>query len=132
MLTGNILNSTATLNNFTLITTKTFIPGDQFKLVIQLFDSELDLRYIPPSTTLHTFVFNNVDGSTLTKVDADMTVFADDRSLISINISAVESMTLQGGNFTFFLDLLGDGTQISKGIVQLGLSRLIDGGDCGC
>lgn len=122
MLSGLVLNSDATVNNFKEIGSKQFIPGEQFTLVVRLFNNELDLRYIPPVTTLRSITFNNRDGSTLTKSNADITVFTDDRSIMSVVISEAESLELSSGNFSFELDILGDGSEIRKGIVLSGLS----------
>lgn len=130
MLSAQILNSDATLNNFIVLDTKNFIPGEQFTLFVRIIDIEKsDLRYIPAATVIATFTFNKNDGTTFTKVSpADVTILADDRSMMSMVIEESESIDLAGGNFSFQLDLLGDGTQILRGQVQNGLAKnLIDG-----
>lgn len=126
MLSAQILNSDATLNNFNVLDTKNFIPGEEFKLVIRVIDIEKnDLRYVPPATTIATFTFNKNDGTTFTKT---ANILADDRSIMDMTIEEAESIDLAGGNFSFELDVLGDGTKIVKGQVQNGLSKnLIDG-----
>ena len=41
-------------------------------------NNELDLRYIPPVATIVTMKFNNLDGTTLTKVSpGDITILTD-------------------------------------------------------
>ena len=128
MLAGTILNSDAQLNYFVEIKTKQFIPGEQFKLVIRLVNDELgSLRYIPPSTATFSVNLNKTDGTILTKTNADITPFTDDRSILSILIQESESEELASGSFTFSIDMLGDGTEIKKGIATNALSRTIDG-----
>lgn len=128
MLSGKILNSDAQLNNFIEIGSKQFIPGSQVKLVFRLTNTELDdLRYIPGSASTIKLTFNKLDGSTLEKTNADITKFTDDRSIMSVVLEESETEELQDGSFSFELDLLGDGTQIEKGVISNALSRVIDG-----
>lgn len=127
MLSGQILNSDATLNNFVVTDSKEFIPGEQFDLVTRLINSELDLRYVPPLAAVITFTFNSTDGSTFTKTGA--VVDSGDRSMQKVTIEESESETLLGGNYLFEVDVLGDGSQIKKGVVSNGLARFLDG-DC--
>ena len=126
MLTCQILNSDATLNNFIDIGSKEFIPGEEFILVVRGINKELDLRYIPLSTTVATCTLLDIDGNTISKV---ATLMTDDRSIMSIAITEAESDTLASGTITFSLDELGDGTKITKGIAEGALVRSIDG-DC--
>jgi len=128
MLTGQILNSDASVNNFIITDSKGFIPGEQFDLIVRLHNSELDLRYVPATTAIITFNFNNIDGTSFSKVSA--AVDSGDRSLRKMTISEAESENLQGGNFSFEVDVLGDGTEIRKGIVSNGLAKFIEGDDC--
>lgn len=125
MLTAQILNSDATLNNFIVTDSKGFIPGEQFDLVVRLRNSELDLRYTPPLTAIITFTFDNTDGTTLEKISAP--VDSLDISMQKTTIQEAESENIVGGNFSFKIDVLGDGTQIKKGIVENGLAKFIDG-----
>ena len=127
MLTGNILSSDTTLNNFDILDTKDFIPGEEFMLFMRITNPEKsNLRYIPPSTAIITLVFNKNDSSTFTKVSpAEVTILADDRSIVSVSVSEAESLDLAGGNFQFKIDELGDGTKILKGIIQQGLSKTL-------
>lgn len=125
MLSAQILNSDAQLNNFIVINSKEFIPGEEFTVITRLTNRELNgLRFIPPSTTIPTFTMTDVDGNSVEKVG---TMFTDDRSMISFSISEAESETLQSGNITFELDLLGDGTSIRKGLIQGALIKSVEG-----
>lgn len=132
MLSGKILNSDALLNNYKIIGTKYFLPGESFKIVIQVFDDELDIRYTPPSAATRKIIFTKQDGTQLIKLNTDITLFTDDRSIMSVNISDTESLDLQGGNFSFLIDVNGDGTEIKKGLITIGLGRELEGSDCAC
>lgn len=125
MLNGQILNSDATLNNFIVTDSKGFIPGEQFDLVIRLRNSELDLRYVPAITAIITFTFSQSTNVDLVKTSVP--VDSGDRSMQKMTIEESESELLIGGNFSFKVDVLGDGTEIKKGIVENGISRFIDG-----
>jgi len=129
MFSAEILNSDATLNNFIVLGGKDFIPGGQLNLVLRIINTELNIRYVPPVTAILTFTFNALDGSTFTKTGADITQFADDRSIVSMVLEESETEELQDGNITFEIDLLGDGTEIQKGVIQNALARIITG-DC--
>lgn len=124
MLSGKVLNSGATTNNFVEIGSLEFISGEELTVVIRIHDPELDLRYIPPTTNITTFTLNKPDGTDLEKTG---TMDTDDRSIIRFTLSETETADLLGGNIKYSLDILGDGTQIKKGVVQNALARFIDG-----
>jgi len=125
MLNGQILNSDASLNNFIVTNSKGFIPGEQFDLVVRIFNDELSIRYVPPTTAIIKFTFTNTDGTTLEKTSAP--VDALDLSMQKMTIEETESANIIGGNFSFEIDVLGDATQIRKGIVENGLAKFIEG-----
>lgn len=127
MLSGQILNSNAQLNNFIVLGSKSFIPGSQFRLYIRILDDDLNIRYIPPQAATRTITFQNLDGTELVKADSDITVLADDRSIMYVDIEESESENLQGNDFYFDIDVNGDGSEIKKGIVSNALSRNIIG-----
>lgn len=127
MLSGQILNSDAQLNNFVVIGSKSFIPGSQFRLYIRILNDDLGLRYIPAATATRTITFQNQDGTTFQKLNADITVLTDDRSIMYVDIEESESETLMSGNFSFEIDVAGDGNNIMKGIVKNALSRILEG-----
>ncbi len=124
MLSGDILNSEASLNNHFKLGTKEFFPGDEFTIVIRIMDKEQEIRYVPDADVVLTVIFNNLDGTELEIEDADITVFENDRSIISIDISEAQSLNLAGGSFTFVL--VEDGVT-KKGLVKSGLSRYLIG-----
>ena len=126
MLSGQVLNSDASLNNFIVTDSKPFIPGEEFDLVIRFINDELDLRYVPPATNIATFTFNKTDGTTFTKIASVLD--SGDRSIVKMTISETESADLLGGNIIFELDINGNGSVIKKGVVKNALARFIDAG----
>lgn len=124
MLSGQVLNSDATLNNFIVLETKNFIPGSQFTFVMRILNDDLGIRYIPADTAIVTLVFQNQDGTELSKVATPLT---DDRSILSIEISELESTSIRGGNMSFSVDVAGDGSNIMKGIMSNALARVLEG-----
>lgn len=132
MLSGQILSSDTTLNDFDVLDTKNFIPGEAFTLFFRVTNPEKDdLRYVSPATAKITVTINKNDLTTIVKDSdgTDVAFLAGDFSIVSVAISATESVDVLGGNFKFELDLLNDGTQIIKGTVKQGLSKVLDG-DC--
>jgi hypothetical protein len=127
MLTADVISTDATLNNFDVINSLSFIPGEQTTLFIRLKQDRKDgLRYMTPSTTIFTFYLPKKDGTVL---ESTGTVMTDDRSIWSTTLQEVDTEDLIGGNFTFDVDLLGDGSKILKGWVQNGLI-LVNTGAC--
>ena len=126
MITAKILNSAATLNNFKELNTLFFIPGSEVKLVLRLWDSQLDLRRVPPATAIVTADFTNRDLTTLSKV---LVPLADDRSILTTTLEESETLNLISGRFTITEDTLGDTTSILLGFVNSGLTLQILG-DC--
>jgi len=122
MITAKILNSAATLNNFIEIGTLGFAPESETTLVIRLWDQQLNLRRVPPATAIITGFFNNQDLSVLPKVFTPLT---DDRSILSITFTEVETLDLVGGSFKIQEDSLGNGSVILLGYVNAGLTRNI-------
>jgi len=120
-LSADMLNSEATLNVFIEIGSKDFIPGEEIRLVFRFANPDLDLRYIPPATTVAEFTFNKTDGSTFNKTAA---LTSDDRSIATLDLEEIETEDLSGGNIGFNLDVNGDGSKILKGIIKNGLRRV--------
>lgn len=126
MLIADVISRDFTLNDFEVIGSLSFIPGENTTLAIRLKQSDRPdlLRYIPPSTAVLTIHMNNIDG---TQTDLVMTALTDDRSIWSGAITQAMSSVLAGGNITFDLDVLNDGTNIIKGWIQNALSLIVTG-----
>lgn len=129
MLLASVLNSDAEINAYDIIGSVDFIPGEAFRLVIQLKQKQRkdQLRYIAPASALLTMNLNKAEGESLAK---SATAFTLDRSIWYVDISAAESIDLVGGNITFDLDVLGDATKIVKGFIENGMSLQITGACC--
>lgn len=124
MLSPKIINSDFVLNDFDIISVKSFIPGEAFTLAIRLYQSERDLRYIPVSGSTVNIKFSKTDGTLLTKAAS---INADDRSLMSVSISSSESTDLIGG--TILVELTESGL-LSSGMIYGGLQKIVS--DTGC
>lgn len=126
MLIASILESDATLNSFTEMSSLEFIPGEQTELVFRLKQSQrLDrLRYVAKSTSLMTVYLPKRDGTIATVA---MTAFADDRSIWHTTLQELTTQDIIGGNINFELDLNGDGSVVMKGWIPNGLSLVCTG-----
>ena len=80
---------------------------------------------MPGAASIITFTFNDTNGNTISKVSS--AVDSGDRSMRKMTFSEAESALLLGGGFSFEVDVLGDGTEIKKGLVQNALSKVIEG-----
>ncbi len=127
VLQAKLINSEAALNNFMFIQEAEFVPGGELTVAMALWNSELKIRYVPAATAVVKFTFPTTNAS----IEKTATLItADDRSLVKVAFTAEETEDLTGGNFTFEVDVLGNGTQIIKGYVNQGLSRITAGGSC--
>lgn len=128
MLRSRLLNSDAQLNNFKEIETINYVPGEDFTVVFRLFLDQLGIRYIPPATATVTIDILKSDGTKLNK--SATVVDSDDRSIWSFDIDGSESSELSGFNIEITVDILDDGTDLKKSILQNALSKQILSGDC--
>lgn len=127
MLTADVLNQDALLNNFEVIGNLQFISGEEFELFIRIKQPQRGgLRYVAPDTATMTVYLPNKDG---TMLEITMDHMPGDFSIWSGPVTSDQSEALASGNFTFELDLLGDESEIVKGWVQNGLSLVVTG-DC--
>ena len=128
MLRARLLNSDASLNNFIEIQTINYVPGEDFDVVFRLFLDQLDIRWVPPATATVTVDILLNDGTTLTKTAS--LVDADDRSMWTFSVDSTESVDLAGFNMGINVDILDDGTEIKKAVIQNSLSKILLSGDC--
>lgn len=125
--TGKILNSDAELNSYKEIGSLDFMPGSDIKLVMMLFNSQEGLRYVPGEAAIITlFIPSNTSDLEKTATFLD----SGDRSLIYVDLSQAETEDLTGGNLTFSVDELGDGSIIHRGYASLALRRITAGEPC--
>ena len=124
MLTAKVLNSNASLNSFSSVSSIDFIMNDTVKVNFQLFDTDEQLRYVPPSSAVITLVFNKGNEATLEKV---ATPNVDDRSLVSVDFTTDDTKELVGGNVIIKLDIKGDGSEIRTGVIQNAMRKVVTG-----
>lgn len=122
MLTGKVLNSNASLNDFRYLENLEFMVGSKIKFAFRLYNHQLNERHVPPDTAVTKVYFNQTDGTQLEKTAT--VIDSGDRSMLYVDISEAESENLMGGNVTFQVDVMGDGSVIEKGWIQLALSKV--------
>lgn len=124
VLSAIVINPDATLNNFVPDPEGSvqFIPAGTVQFALQLMDPTKGIRYVPPSTAIITFTFNNADFTSFMQTSSF--IDAGDRSLISISLSSMQTSNMIGGNLTFVVDVLGDGTELINGILYSGLQYI--------
>lgn len=128
MIKVKLLNSEASLNDFFYIGAINFIPGENIVVSIQVFDSQRDIRYVPPLAATMTMTFIDKDGNDVVKTAA--VIDADDRSMWTVTLSQAESEVLAGQNIVVDLDVNGDATVIYRALLQNVMIRNNLSGDC--
>ena len=125
MLTLDIVSKNPQLNSFTLSKNFAFAAGEDVKVIMRLFQPDLNIRYVPDVAAVITIALKKSDGTTLSKTCAF--TFADDRSIIEFTMSAAETATVIGQNLVVNI-VEGSTTQIA--VLQYGLTRNITDGSC--
>lgn len=125
MLTLDIVSKNPTLNAFTLSKNFQFASGEDVKVTMRLFQSDLGIRYVPDASGVITIDLKKSDNTVLTKTCAF--TFADDRSIIEFSLSAAESALVISQNLIVKL-VEGGNTQFA--VLQYGLTRVIPDGSC--
>jgi hypothetical protein len=114
-----VLNSDATLNNFQDIGTLQTAKGADAKVVLQLFQPDKKIRYVPTAGAVITIDFKKADNTVLTKTATHP--FADDRSIIQVVLSDVETADLIS---QALVAKIVEGTDISFAILQSGFQMV--------
>ena len=130
MITARLLNSEAQLNNYKTVGGVTFVNEDTIRVVIQLYNDEFGIRYIPVTGSVSLRV-NDAAGDQHNLSMANLsTNGTEDKSIWFVDIvtNSVGGMneTLVGGNITF--TLTGDTSlpgSNARGIIFNALQRLI-------
>ena len=117
MLSGTVLNSDATLNNFQEIGQLSIFRGEEIVVQFRIKNRQLGIRYIPAASATVTFTFNTSSG-TLDKV---ATLNTDDRSMASFTLSETETESLLSGDIKFSVV---DGTVTQKGLIVDGIGMV--------
>lgn len=137
MLKIKILNEQSTLNNFSFLDVKEYIPNLPFTLKVQVYDSETLQRLIPSVSAKMNAVLQIRDGTSLTKA-CIMVSNPDDRSMWKIDFTATESNDIVGSNVQFNLDFIGDSletdlsdaTDLRAGMGYSLLAKVTFDGEC--
>lgn len=112
-----ILNTDATLNNFKDIGSASIYKGSSAEIVMQLFQEERKIRYMPAAGAVITIDLKKSDGSVLIKTFT-FPFSPDDRSIIKIALTALETVDLISQNL---VAKLVEGSNTSFAVAQLGL-----------
>lgn len=118
MLTGVILASNSTLNNFTELDGLSIIRGSEVNLQLRLQDADTEHRYIPDAAAVITITLN--DGST--GLEKTMTMNADDRSMLSVTLTEAETELILSGDIKITVDESG----VTKKGLMVDALRMID------
>lgn len=120
VLTLKVLNEDASLNNFVdMGGTAQIVRGADAKLILELFQVDRKIRYVPISGAVISVDFLNSDGTTLSKTATFP--FADDRSIIQIVLTDSETELLISQNI---IASIVEGSNTSIAILQQGLQMV--------
>ena len=125
MLDIKLLNSDAQLNNFQVLGSLAYVPGENFRVVVRLFLSQLDIRYIPDAGATYEFTFKTKSGTDL--VIAATELDALDRSILYVDLTTTQTMDIIGSNFTVTVT---EGSDVKKGVAQNVLEKTLIDGNC--
>lgn len=137
MLKIKLINEQATLNNFSYVETKEYIPNFKFSIKFQIQDSETLQRVMSDVGASCNVILQKRDGSELVKPAAYM-FDPDDKSLWQVNFTAAESNDIVGGNFQVLLDFdgsaieedLSDSDDLRSGMAYNVLAKIQFDGEC--
>lgn len=125
MLTLEVLSKNPQLNSFLVGKQFTFAAGETAKVIMRLMQPDKNIRYIPDAAATITIDLKKSDGTLLTKTCAF--TFADDRSIIEFDLSAVETADVIGQNLIVKVQ---EGSNVQLAMLQYGLSKVIADGSC--
>lgn len=129
LISANLLNARATLNDYFQVKSVSYVPGTKFSLKFQIIDVESGNRVMPTSGALVNVIFYKNDATQLT-LAASMMFPSDDRSMWSVDVSASNSLLVNGGNVIITLDPVGDASEVDKGMLYQVLKQVLFDGDC--
>ncbi len=126
LLTLVALNEDATLNNWQVTGNARVVRGSDAKLILQLVQVDRKIRYIPDAAADITVDLLKTDGTTLSKTASFP--FADDRSIIQIELTDTETADIISQNLIVTVDESGS---ISIAVLQGGL-QMVPTSQAGC
>lgn len=119
VLTLKSLNEDATLNNYTTQNGAQITRGSDAKLILQLWQVDRNIRYIPAVGAVITVALIKSDQTILNKTAT--IPFADDRSILQFTLTAAETALLIGQNL---IVTIVEGAVTSIATLQQGLQML--------
>jgi len=125
MLTLQILNIDASLNSFLLSNSFVFVGGEDIDIFMRLFQPDELIRFIPDASAVIKFDFKKSDDSIITKTASNP--FADDRSIIKVSLTALETVDIIGQDLIGKIDV---SSKITIASLQKGLSKTVLGQGC--
>lgn len=120
MLTGAILTSNSTLNNFSEIGSLEIFRGEEITLQFRIKDRQTGKRYMPASGATLTITFK--DGST--GIAKAATLNPDDRSMASVVLDEADTLLILSGDLEF---TLLEGSVTKKGVIVDGIRMIVEG-----
>ncbi len=125
MLTLDIVSQNPQLNSHSISKVATFASGETVKVIMRLWQSDLKIRYIPSNAAVITVDLKKSDNTVLTKTCTF--TFADDRSIIEFELTALESAQVISQNL---VAKIVDGADTKIALLQFGLRRVKADGNC--
>lgn len=127
VLTLKVLNEDATLNNWQdMGGSAQIVRGADAKLILQLFQVDRKIRYVPAAGAVITIDLINSDQTTLSKTAT--APFADDRSIVQFTLTDSETELLISQNL---IVSVVEGSNTSIALLSLGL-QMISPSQAGC
>ena len=127
MIKLQLLNSQASLNNFFVIGSIEYVPGEDVRIVIRLMNPQLNIRHIPDDAATLDFIFPLSDGTELVKAGTMLQI--QDKSIWYVDLTPLESINLASSNFQ--IELTDDGV-VSKSVLFNALAKNIISGSGNC
>lgn len=137
MLTIQLIDEQAELNNYYVVETKQYIPNFPFTINLEIFDGENSNRFMPTVAAKMNLLFQKRDGTTLSKAASPL-FNPQDMSMWTVQMSAADSNDIVGSNFQIFLDVTGDSTapdlsdatELMSGMAYNVISKIQFDGEC--
>ncbi len=122
-----VLNSDATLNDFTDIDTARIVRGADATILLRILQPEKNkIRYVPDTGATFSITFLRSDPA-LTLVKVPTQPFADDRSILQIDLIDTETLDLISQSLNLEMN---EGTIKSFAILQNGFQVVTLNTDC--
>lgn len=125
MLSLRVIDKASTLNNFSFKSSITFAGGETVTLRLVLWQADKQIRYIPASGAVITLDLRKSDETVITKTATQP--FADDRSVIEISLTSVESAAIISQNLAATITESGSTT---IAVLENAIQKVVLTGGC--